>query len=72
MWPSGRAPHLALPKQRDRLAQLAQHAPHVAVVGGHHGGLGLAPQLDLLHQLLLPPHVLRAGLEKEGARGFRR
>jgi hypothetical protein len=59
-----RTPHLPLSKQRDGLAQLAQHAPHIDVVGGHHRGLHLAPQLNLLHQLLLPPHMLRTGLPR--------
>lgn len=54
--------HLALAEERHGLLQLAQHAPHFAVVGGHHRGLHLAPQLNLLHQLLLPPRMLRAGL----------
>jgi hypothetical protein len=62
--PAGTAgqPHLSLSKQRDGLAKLAQQAPHFLVVGGHHRRLHLAPQLNLLHQLLLLAHVLRAGL----------
>ena len=64
--------HLSLPKLCDGLLQLPQHAPHFLVVGGHHGGLHLSPQFDLPHQLLLLPHVLRAGLRSRGSsRGWR-
>ncbi len=55
---------LLLPEQRDRLAQLAQQPPHVAVAGRHHRRAHAAPQVHLPQRLLLQylrvPAALRA------------
>jgi hypothetical protein len=45
--------HLALAKERDRLAELPQHRADFGVIGGHDRGADLAAQLELGQQLLL-------------------
>ncbi len=58
--------YLALAKERDGVANLPQHAPHVGIRGGGHGRTDAPPLLGLAQRLLLQYFCVLAALRGAG------